>query len=934
MQSTQTVPGHSRPPIEQAAIAAFSAQIMMAPDLIGIVMFAARIASVDGKDIVIDRKALMRAAIASGLRSSTNGDIAFWLANWLRANVTPPVDQIYPPFVSGDPTVVAAYAEGFNIVVSQSLTRSVLPAAASFAMPPASVPASLGLREVLAAMILKFFEPSDFADVMLTPDLTAQLVENFAEQIGIPSQARSPSPPQSTRTTTLPGFTSDSVGGQGDDCLEIEADIQAFARLICLKQAIPPLSIGVFGGWGSGKSTFMQRLEGAVQAIVDAESRRRQQKNETRAEGLRFVENVVQIRFNAWQYADANLWASLTAEFFDQLRAGGYEKQEGDLHARLVEQVNAHVHHLSQDAEATNAALRNSEHKLIDAQKARDRAVNDATDEELSQTLIDSVGKVYADHKSEIARLNPQAARNIDDFVKLAKSVRTVPGQLLTIGRSLCGRGWQRIFAVIALVAVVGSLTFLSFSDVMRTASAVLALGSVIAALAPTIRALSTIVEQTAAFSEQLDAVGDGKLKIILDKEEALRSAAEEAHARREAANRSAQALARYVGADSATNPPRLLRYMLEDDPDTKAMEKEIGLIGRARRLFEAVDTIVKAERDRRDRDEPSDMSVPDRIVLYIDDLDRCKYDQVYEVLQALQLLLAFELFVVVVGVDVAWVQDAIARQIEAAPGPDPSNAAELDRARRKRAIAYLEKIFQIPFWLRPLATDGAKGGSYGQYIRGLLAENLIQPQEGTANVFRQEQIFAEPVMGVLPQSLPGTAPGIVSRERIGDEQFAAVEEALATISLTEDEVNFLASPTIGKLAAHEPRGVKRLVNIYRIVRARMPDTELQALLGSAANPGAYPIYALIAAIETGQSLEVADGLYLAMKDIAPSWTPKAPRSTADFVACETVRVLCASGPVAEGFAAVEAIRKRALSAGDYITIARRVRRYSFNKYA
>ena len=39
-----------------------------------------------------------------------------------------------------------------------------------------------------------------------------------------------------------------------------------------------------------------------------------------------------------------------------------------------------------------------------------------------------------------------------------------------------------------------------------------------------------------------------------------------------------------------------------------------------------------------------------DRIVLYIDDLDRCQPQQVVEVLQAIHLLLALNLFVVVVG--------------------------------------------------------------------------------------------------------------------------------------------------------------------------------------------------------------------------------------------------------------------------------------------
>ena len=49
-----------------------------------------------------------------------------------------------------------------------------------------------------------------------------------------------------------------------------------------------------------------------------------------------------------------------------------------------------------------------------------------------------------------------------------------------------------------------------------------------------------------------------------------------------------------------------------------------------------------------------------DRIVLYIDDLDRCSPRQVVDVLQAVHLLLALDLFVVVVGVDPRWLLHAL----------------------------------------------------------------------------------------------------------------------------------------------------------------------------------------------------------------------------------------------------------------------------------
>src|SRR5262249_12885651 len=162
-------------------------------------------------------------------------------------------------------------------------------------------------------------------------------------------------------------------------------------RLICLKEAEPPLSIGLFGGWGSGKSTFMQLLEQEIDALT---SRVREAAKAAAApkHNAAFVGNVVQVRFNAWHFADANLWASLTAGFSDQWRAGGYARSGKAIHTRLVERVNAHVHALTSDAVNARQALAASEATLRTKQKERDRAVAEvesASGRALKQTVVD-----------------------------------------------------------------------------------------------------------------------------------------------------------------------------------------------------------------------------------------------------------------------------------------------------------------------------------------------------------------------------------------------------------------------------------------------------------------------------------------------------------------------------------------------------------------
>jgi hypothetical protein len=106
-----------------------------------------------------------------------------------------------------------------------------------------------------------------------------------------------------------PSYDSDETVSLERDRLGMRREVDALADLICLKAAKPPLAIGLFGDWGSGKSTFMRMLEGAIDHAT---------KDDAHKPDL-FVKNVVHIHFNAWHYIDANLWASLVSQIFREL---------------------------------------------------------------------------------------------------------------------------------------------------------------------------------------------------------------------------------------------------------------------------------------------------------------------------------------------------------------------------------------------------------------------------------------------------------------------------------------------------------------------------------------------------------------------------------------------------------------------------------------
>ena len=63
------------------------------------------------------------------------------------------------------------------------------------------------------------------------------------------------------------GYASDTID-VGDDRLGIQEDVQTLTAVMLAKEVKPPLAIGLFGDWGSGKSFFMQSLRAAGDALA------------------------------------------------------------------------------------------------------------------------------------------------------------------------------------------------------------------------------------------------------------------------------------------------------------------------------------------------------------------------------------------------------------------------------------------------------------------------------------------------------------------------------------------------------------------------------------------------------------------------------------------------------------------------------------------
>jgi hypothetical protein len=333
----------------------------------------------------------------------------------------------------------------------------------------------------------------------------------------------------------------------------------------------------------------------------------------------------------------------------------------------------------------------------------------------------------------------------------------------------------------------------------------------------------------------------------------------------------------------------RLYRF-IEERAASSDYQRYVGLIGLIRRDFQELARLMKraqAEREAGQQLTEPDLPRIDRIILYIDDLDRCSANRVVEVLQAVHLLLAFPLFAVVVGVDSRWLLRSLQRHYAA----QLSSLADQDARSMQDGRAggmttpqelahwaatpqsYLEKIFQIPFTIRRMDDVG-----FGRLLDDLFAGSVVDkatvPRAAAAHDTPSTPV-ADELAGEGPatapeapdvEEAPSTPPDDREHQAAGPapEPEAAQEEPEPpqeepeppTIDLNPEglqiepeELQFIKrlSPMIGT-----PRAAKRLVNTYRLIRTAIGPEDLDRLLGRHGGPAEHPVALVLLGILIG----------------------------------------------------------------------------------
>ncbi|WP_280477723.1 P-loop NTPase fold protein [Nocardia asiatica] len=616
-----------------------------------------------------------------------------------------------------------------------------------------------------------------------------------------------------------------------EDRLGFAPYVSMLATVMADRTTPLPLSIGLFGEWGSGKSYFMAMLREQVRVLAASGDDR-------------CCTEIVQIGFNAWHYADTNLWASLGDEIFRQLAGSGPSAQQRaeQIRAELADRLEQR-HQLqtaTREARAVAAALQAEVDRAVAEREASARDLLTALrNSGAFQAKVDSLWRKLgiADEIEQAKLLSDQMHGTLTEAGALRRAASERQGRIaLTVAVGLLVLGVSAAFLAPAirevLVAVVGIVTVCTG-------------GMGLAFLKRARDGLQDLREVTEDVRSEMSRAAVATVhEDMADTLNRLRAA--------EADQRVAQAqlddVVAHVGELgrqlAELTPGRRLYTFLAERADSASYTGSLGLVSTIRKDFEQ---LIELMADWQARPEEWETRRPvDRIVLYIDDLDRCRPDQVVDVLQAVHLLLAFELFTVVVGVDPQWLLRSLQSRYtellgESALG-DPADT-------RHTPEDYLEKILNIP-----LVLPGMPSGSLERLLRAIDVEDGYPPIRATLPRGAPLRL-PDPVDG-------GSAdPAAITVERGSevDRQRSEVVPVDRLRSLTEPEIKVLAA--LDSLI-DTPREAKRLINLYRMVRATRDLSDASRFLGTDGRPGEYQAVVVLLGLLTAHARLLDSVLY------------------------------------------------------------------------
>lgn len=650
----------------------------------------------------------------------------------------------------------------------------------------------------------------------------------------------------------------------GEDELGVAIIAEALVESLLFLDLEPPFVLAILGKWGKGKSFFFNLM---LEHMI-----RIQKKTADLFVRNTYAGHIYVVKFDAWTFSKGCVWSSFMYQILKSLNE--QLQFEAQLEDGILEDGGVSTIEVFRD-------LSKGEIKYLEGNKlVWKRYYNDSkkNGEFASESLLKAININYKDDAKELDRLeriiqakdvvdnldgvlnshgksvlhealnkvmeaefgetkNEQNGRKDDvergsfDFIDGLdidsgddenSDPNDAKGNIDTLIDKIQNISWFhykfraskiRPFAVICAVAfIILAITLMIVID--NTA-----LGAVTLLLSPVIPVVTSISEAAIEVDTIISARGDLKTSKAFSEEPEAGGGKDEDLIE---LNRKRLEIKNRTLALKGLS----LRDTIAKKIDPEEYEKNLGIVHKVQQDLQLLSDGMLDSR----QSEIFPRGTP-RIVLFVDDLDRCEQDTVVEVIEALQLLVKTKLFVAVVAIDPRYVSLSIEKHYKGILDPHipPSG------------MDFLEKIIQVPFRLPGVGQESVDSFIDSQIdieppqvappevkttsdapIAPFSVENkdsisvvLDPPREGRLPLALLHTISQPP-----DEQLDEDAVGDVEDDdaETGATEFAE-HEALPRykVFFTKEEADMMKE--IIKLFVVGPRCIRRVVNVFKVLQ-------------------------------------------------------------------------------------------------------------------
>lgn len=711
---------------------------------------------------------------------------------------------------------------------------------------------------------------SEFDSIIRTSleSFSSETHENFKEPVkkALSSKMHSVNPEPLETSFSTPGIIAarsfpDTVAPRTDEYTDVDNEATAFARLIASEESKPPLAIGVFGRWGSGKTFFMTRIAQELDKIKKA-------KNDD------FKRGIVQVDFNAWHYMETNVWASLVDVIFKALDSEqskqGNNNQESlfdrlstaqNMRMDAIVNLADRLHQTSEARKNLHSAQREFKEKGPDGD-ALWRTVASSITGESGEKIKDAAVMLGFEgidvNGRSVREVTADLRKSITGgtiAIRVLRSKFTSPKLLLLLSAMLIG------------VPLVINGIMNEYENFLSTLFAITAAwGALVANAARRGLKLLHQLSNTIMTAEQ------NALNTHHNEVEAAESKLSEAKQSLQAAEENVVSAFQALEEES---PGSRLASFIRQRAESEDYSKHFGVIATIRRDFEQLSELMRTAENTIDQDTnnkfrnemnnrieafkvkhpnlfPSENctqknseidssmneeifgiqkavqkllnSLDDRktvnkpftrIVLKIDDLDRCPPEKVIDVLQAVHLFLNFPLFIILVCVDERWLSTSLSEKFSNLV--NGSNGATTSD--------YLEKIFQIPYWTQPMNEEATS--KLAGYLLADIAVEPETPQDRNSAIdikpslkwntdpSMEQDVYASMELNIDASEIPENS---LHKDLIYQQILKPEKADYSPLTLTNDELKTVQR--VAALAGDTPRRTLRFINVYLLLKS------------------------------------------------------------------------------------------------------------------